>query len=74
MKNIQTTVPRMRTISEAIKEIKKCDPNSALTEKALRRLVKTGEISSIRIGAKHLINIDLLMNYLYTGKTTRKAR
>lgn len=47
--------PHMRGIKQAIEEIRQTDPNTALTEKALRRLISTHEIPSVRIGAKYLI-------------------
>ena len=55
---------RMRTIAEAIQEVKKSDPQTALTQTALRRMIKTGEIPSIRAGCKYLINLDILFEYL----------
>ena len=62
-----TKPPRMRGIKQAITEFKQTDPNTALTERALRRLVLTREIPSVRIGTKYLINMDLLSDYLYNG-------
>lgn len=59
----------MRGIKQAIEEIKQADPYTALTEKALRRLILTKEIPSVKIGAKYLINMDVLNNYLCTGTT-----
>lgn len=32
-------IPRMRTVSNAVAEIKKIDPNTDFTERALRRMV-----------------------------------
>ncbi len=60
-------LPRIRGIKEAITELKEYDPLTALTEKGLRRLVITDEIPSIRIGTKYLINMDVLIDYLYDG-------
>lgn len=60
-------LPRMRGIRQAIEELKQLDPNTALTERALRRLIITGELPSVRIGAKYLINMDVLISYLYNG-------
>lgn len=54
----------MRTIPQAYKEIKSADPNSAISMRALRRMVSTGEIPSIAIESKKLINVDLLLEYL----------
>lgn len=56
--------PHMRGIKQAIQELKQSDPNTCLTEKALRRLVLTGAIPSVKIGVKYLINMDVLDEYL----------
>lgn len=58
-------LPRIRGIREAIEELKELDPKTALTERGLRRLVLTGEIPTVRIGTKYLINMDVLIDYLY---------
>ena len=60
-------LPRMRGIKQAITELKLTDPETALTEKALRRLILTKAIPSIRIGTKYLVNLDTLYDYLYRG-------
>ena len=57
-------LPRMRTINETIKHLRENDPDCALTPWALRAMVKNGRIPSNKIGKKHLINIDLLDQYL----------
>ncbi len=57
-------LPHMRGIKQAIIELRQFDPETALTEKALRRLVFTGAIPSVRIGRKYLINMELLHEYL----------
>ena len=64
--------PHMRGIKQSITELKQNDPETALTEKALRRLVLTGAIPSVRIGTKYLINMDVLNNYLYNGSCVGK--
>lgn len=58
------SLPRMRTIKEAIKEIKQEDPHSCITEHALRRFILDGTVPSVRAGGKYLINIDKLNEYL----------
>lgn len=55
---------KMRSISEAYRQLRTDDPNTALTLCALRRLVATGEIPSLRVGRKILINYDSLLAYL----------
>ncbi|MED9968735.1 MAG: hypothetical protein UFA98_01825 [Ruminococcus sp.] len=56
-----TNVPRMRTIDNAYAEIKALDPQTDFTKRALRRMVKTKEIPTQKIGNKNLINLDLLI-------------
>lgn len=58
------TVPRMRTLPEAVREIKKMDENSALTLTALRRMVNNGEIPHICVASKRLICLDTLLEKL----------
>lgn len=61
-------LPRMRTITETIKLIREQDPDTCLTETALRRMVITGELPSVvKVGSKYLINVDSLINYLNEG-------
>lgn len=59
-----TNVPRMRTLPEAVREIKKMDENSALTLTALRRMVNNGEIPHICVASKRLICLDTLLDKL----------
>ena len=63
------TLPRMRTAPEAIKEIQEIDPKSGLTLNALRRMMKTGEIPVVYVNTKRLVNLDLLIEYLYKDNT-----
>lgn len=55
---------RMRGFDDGYKEIKEADPGTALTKTALRRLVTTGIIPSVRIGAKYLFDMDAVERYL----------
>ena len=55
---------RMRTIAEAIQEVKKADPQTAFTQTALRRMIKIGELPSFKAGTKYLVNLDILFDYL----------
>lgn len=55
---------KMRTIAEAFEHVKKSDPGTALTLYALRGMVKTGAIPSVKIGRKRLICLDDLNEYL----------
>jgi len=60
---------RMRTISETIAAIREADPQTAFTQTALRRMIKTGEVPSVRVGAKYLVNLDTLFDYLSNPPT-----
>lgn len=55
---------RMRRLSQAIDEIKKEDPNTALTLWHLRQLVSSGELPCHRAGRTTLIDLDLLSEVL----------
>ena len=57
-------LPKMRTISEAFKAIQEADSQTNFTPTALRRMIKTGEIPSVRVGSKYLVNLDILFDYL----------
>ena len=57
-------MPRLRTLPKAIEEIKKADPDTAMTMRALRRMVNTGEIPTVAVNSKKLINLDLLFKHI----------
>lgn len=57
-------MPRMRTINEAARYVKATDPETALTETAIRRLLITGAVPSVRVGVKYLIDLDALEAFL----------
>lgn len=57
-------LPRMRTIPKAYEEIKKIDPDTSFSIRALRKLVSSGQIPTVKISNKILINLDLLINKL----------
>lgn len=57
-------MPQMRLIKEAFQQIKTDDPQTALTLNALKTLVRTGEVPSIKSGRKTLVNYTALIEYL----------
>lgn len=69
---MNNTSVRMRTIPNAYKEVLKIDPNTNLTIRSLRRMVKNGIIPTVKIENKVLINLDLLLSKLscYNDGTT----
>lgn len=54
----------MRTIDQAASWSQETDPDTALTKTALRRLVVTGKLPSVRIGQKYLVSLEALEDYL----------
>ena len=60
----ETRLPPMRTLKQAYETIKETDPDSALTMTALRRLVVSGKLPSVRAGSKYLLNLDTLQECL----------
>lgn len=58
---------RIRDIRSAMAEIRSEDPRSAITERALRRIVVDGEIPSRRVGsgkrARYLFDMDAVWLY-----------
>lgn len=55
---------RVRTIKEAVKYFKEMDPNTALRETALRRLIKRGDIPAVWVGRKQLVSIESIEEFL----------
>ena len=68
MENIEINQPktlrRMRTINQALLEIKALDPNSAITYNYISTLCKENKIHNINIGTKKLLDLNSLLNYL----------
>ncbi len=57
-------IPRMRTIPEAVRLLHELDSSSAVTLRAVRRMVSTGQIPAVMVGSKRLINFDKLLAVL----------
>lgn len=55
---------RMRTIDQLYGELRGMDPETALTRTALRTLVTSGRIPSVRVGQKYLVSLEALEAYL----------
>ena len=58
-----------RTIAQLHAEMLEADPGCALTLSALRRLVRSGQIRSCKIGAKYLVTHGAVSDFL-AGKPT----
>ena len=69
-------IPRMRTAPGALEIIKAQDPETAVTEHYIRRLIRTGAIPHVDVGRKKLVNVDQLLSYLEreTPQPEREAK
>lgn len=56
-------LPRMRTVSQCVQEIKNIDHESCITEWYIRTLCKENKIAYFQSGNKLLINFDNLLLY-----------
>lgn len=54
----------MRTIPEAYAHLLKEDPETAITKTALRRMVVSGAIPSVKVGRKYLVPLEAIDAYL----------
>jgi hypothetical protein len=51
----------MRTIKDTAKWFKDHDPDTEITEFAIRQMIKEGTIPAVKTGVKFLINLDALL-------------
>ncbi len=58
---------RTRTIKEAAAYFREEDPQTSLTETAIRTLLRSGAVPSVRVGKKYLVSLEALESYL-TGE------
>ena len=65
---------RTRTIREAAAYFKETDPDTCLTETAIRTLLRTGAVPSARIGKKYLVAIEALEEYQKTKAYTPASK
>lgn len=65
---------KMRIIKDIYEDIKRNDPETAITMCGLRRMVQTGVIPSVQVGRKRLINADTVMDYLNNNTITSKSK
>lgn len=62
------SLPRMRTAPQLAAEYKAADPNTHVNAHFIRGLILAGIIPYVPAGKKHLINADVLAEYLKTGQ------
>lgn len=69
-RNIDKEIPRMRSIPKAYQELKKLDPNTCISMRGLRKIISSGDIPTVKIENKVLVNLDFLIDKLYNGFAT----
>lgn len=67
------TIPRMRTTTGIVVELKKLDPGTDVTENLVRQLVKSDAVPVVWAGSKALINLDDILELFQLG-TSRPER
>ena len=63
-KNVSNVKVRMRTIPKAYEAIKELDPDTDFSIRMFRQLIKSGEIPTIKVSNKTLVNLDLIIDRL----------
>lgn len=61
-----------RTIKQAAEWFKEQDPNTCLSETAIRALVRSGKVPCGMVGKKYLVTIEALEEYL-SGKGQKQG-
>lgn len=54
---------KIRTINQTIKLLRELDPETAITEKSLRRAIRDGELPYRKVGNRTLLNVDVVCQY-----------
>lgn len=57
-------LPKIRTIAEAIEEIKRIDPETAITARFIKEGIANGKIPIIKVGNKVLVNMESIYTFL----------
>lgn len=60
-------IPKLRRISDVIKEMKAQDPGSPISWYFLRELCRKGKITTLKFGYSWLINVDELYAFFKGG-------
>lgn len=61
---MENKLPRMRTIPKAYDELKRLDPDTCISMRTLRKIIGRGDVPTVKISNKVLVNFDLLISYL----------
>ena len=64
----------MRTLDGLARHYRRIDPETAITQHFLRKKVITGEIPCVRAGAKRLIAIEDVDDYIENSNSYRNKK
>jgi len=64
---------RMRYPEQALELLKQEDPETQVTLNFIRSLLKRDAIPYVKIGRRHLLNYDALIEYLAKGTTREET-
>jgi len=65
-------LPRLRRISDVLKEVKQVDPDTCLNYKMLVTLMKQGVITPLKYGNAWVINMDELLLFVNGKKEIKQ--
>lgn len=57
-------LPRLRTMKDAVEEIRRLDPGTAVSFNFVRCLVVSGKVPRLKSGKKYMVDVDLLIRYI----------
>lgn len=60
-------MPRMRLVKDAYEQLRKDDPDTNVTMYALRTIIKSGVVPTVKLGRKTLVNYDSLLEFFRNG-------
>lgn len=64
---------RLRKIKQLLPEIKKLDPESAVTEHWIMQNIRNGNIRYIKIGNRYLVDLDYLIDEFLQNPPTAEV-
>ena len=64
----QQTTPRMRFMQEAYAELREQDPGTSVSFFALRQAVLVGDIPSVKVGRRRLLDMANVYDYFGGGR------
>ena len=61
-------LPKMRTATGVLAEIRAADPNTDVSLHMIRRIINSGKVPVVNAGNRKLVNVDAVLAYLEAGE------